>query len=45
MTYSGLHFDELRKQQQLESWQESEEQNEPLGHALSKKVLKIGLGG
>ena len=38
MTYSGLHFDELRKQQQLESWQESEEQNVPLGHGLANAV-------
>jgi hypothetical protein len=47
MTYSGLHYDELRKQQQLESWQESEEQNVPLGHGLANAVegsIQRGVG-
>ena len=47
MTYSGLHFDELRKQQQLESWQQSEEQNVPLGYGLANAVeggIQRGVG-
>ena len=47
MTYSGLHYDELRKQAQLESWQRSEEQNVPLGYGLANAVeggIQRGVG-
>ena len=42
-----LHYDELRKQAQLESWQRSEEQNVPLGYGLANAVeggIQRGVG-
>lgn len=44
---STLHYDELRKQAQLESWQRSEEQNVPLGYGLANAVeggIQRGVG-